>query len=127
MLRLMKERDIVNVVADQIGTPTWAGGLAEAIWKLADKPDFRGIHHWTDAGVASWYDFAVAIQEQALDIGLLEKQKLIVPIATHQYPTPAHRPSYSVLDKASVWESLGTTAPHWRTSLGKMLSELANS
>ncbi|MGI9301943.1 MAG: dTDP-4-dehydrorhamnose reductase [Gammaproteobacteria bacterium] len=124
MLRLMRERDTINVVADQIGTPTWTAGLADAVWKLAAKPDVRGIHHWTDAGVASWYDFAVAIQEQALGRGLLETPKPVTPITTRQYPTPAQRPAYSVLDKTSTWDALDFVAPHWRASLGEMLSEL---
>jgi dTDP-4-dehydrorhamnose reductase len=64
MLRLMREREVVKVVADQVGTPTWGAGLARAIWRIAARPGFSGIHHWTDAGVVSWYDFAVAIQEE---------------------------------------------------------------
>ena len=66
MLRLMRERAEVRVVADQIGTPTWAAGLARAIWELMEVGAPAGIYHWTDLGVASWYDFAVAIQEEAL-------------------------------------------------------------
>ncbi|MBU0728988.1 MAG: dTDP-4-dehydrorhamnose reductase [Proteobacteria bacterium] len=123
MLRLMKERDHVDVVCDQIGTPTWAGGLAEALWKIAQK-NITGIYHWTDAGVASWYDFAVAIQEEALNIGLLEKAVPINPITTKDYPTAAPRPAYSVLDKSSLWKELGAAAPHWRENLRKMLRDL---
>ena len=65
MLRLMSERDDLAVVADQIGTPTWAHGLAEAIWACAAQPQLSGVYHWSDAGVCSWYDFAVAICEEA--------------------------------------------------------------
>jgi dTDP-4-dehydrorhamnose reductase len=120
MLRLMAERDEVRVVADQIGTPTFAGGLAEALWAL-DAAGATGLHHWTDSGAASWYDFAVAIQEEALAIGLLTRQAPVVPIATADYPTPARRPSYSVLDKSSAVALVGAPAPHWRVRLREML------
>ncbi|MBX9816039.1 MAG: dTDP-4-dehydrorhamnose reductase [Sphingomonas sp.] len=122
MLRLMAERDEVRVVADQIGTPTFATGLAEALWALAAR-GARGIHHYTDSGCASWYDFAVAIQEEALACGRLARAVPIVPIATADYPTPAARPSYSVLDKRATVALLGV-APHWRAQLRKMFEEL---
>ncbi len=123
MLRLLTEREEVRVVADQVGTPTWAHGLAGAVWQIAGRT-MPGIHHWTDAGVASWYDFAVAIQEEALGLGLLERAIPIVPITTADYPTPARRPSYSVLDKSATWMLLGGPAPHWRVQLRRMLKEL---
>ncbi|MBN8831693.1 MAG: dTDP-4-dehydrorhamnose reductase [Sphingomonadales bacterium] len=120
MLRLMAERDEVRVVADQIGTPTFAGGLAAALWAL-DAAGATGIHHWTDSGAASWYDFAVAIQEEALAISLLSRQAPVIPIATADYPTPARRPAYSVLDKSSAVALVGGPAPHWRVRLREML------
>jgi len=123
MLRLMAERDEVRVVADQIGTPTFAGSLAQALWALA-AAEARGTHHWTDSGAASWYDFAVAIQEEALALGLLGRQVPVIPIATSDYPTPARRPSYSVLDKGSAIAILGRAAPHWRVNLRHMLGEI---
>ena len=123
MLRLMAERPEVRVVADQIGTPTYAPGLAAALWTLAGK-GVTGIHHYTDAGAASWYDFAVAIQEEALAAGLLAHAVPVIPIATADFPTPAKRPSYSVLDKASTFAALGGPTPHWRTQLRTMLSEI---
>lgn len=126
MLRLMAERPEVRVVADQIGTPTYAPDLAKALWTLAGK-GVTGIHHYTDAGAASWYDFAVAIQEEALAIGLLEKAVPVLPIATTDYPTPARRPHYSVLDKTSAYAALGGPAPHWRSNLRVMLQEIARS
>lgn len=122
MLRLMAERDQVRVVADQIGTPTHATGLAEAIWSLSAR-DARGIFHHTDSGAASWYDFAVAIQEEALARGLLTREIPVEPIATADYPTPAMRPAYSVLDKSATAALIGT-APHWRTRLRRMIEEL---
>lgn len=120
MLRLMAERDEVRVVADQIGTPTYATGLARALWAL-DAAGATGIHHWTDSGAASWYDFAVAIQEEALGLGLLARAVPVVPIATSAYPTPARRPSYSVLDKSAAVALVGGPAPHWRVHLREML------
>jgi dTDP-4-dehydrorhamnose reductase len=124
MLRLMRERDRLGVVADQVGTPTWAGGLAQAVWLLAGHAALTGIFHWTDAGVASWYDFAVAIQEEAMQLGLLHKEIILSPIRTEDYPTPARRPPFSVLDKTSTWQALKYSAPHWRVNLRKMLKEL---
>lgn len=124
MLRLMGERPEVRVVADQIGTPTYAPGLARALWTLADR-GVTGIHHYTDAGAASWYDFAVAIQEEALAAGLLSGAVPVIPIATADFPTPARRPSYSVLDKASTFAALGGPTPHWRDHLRRMIAAIA--
>ena len=123
MLRLMAERPEVRVVADQIGSPTYAPRLAAALWALAAK-GAAGMHHYTDAGVASWYDFAVAIQEEALASGLLERAVPVIPIATSDFPTPAMRPSYSVLDKTATYAVLGGPAPHWRTNLRTMIREI---
>lgn len=126
MLRLMRERDSLSVVADQIGTPTHAPSLARALWTLAATGSVQGIHHYTDAGVASWYDFAVAIEEEARVLGLLDHPVRIVPISTRDYPTPAPRPAYSVLDKSATWALLGGPAPHWRSNLRANLLELKN-
>ena len=121
MLRLMAERDHLGVVADQVGTPTAASTLARALWQVAARR-ISGIHHATDAGVASWYDFAVAIMEEAVDLGLLERAIPITPLTTAEYPTPARRPAYSVLDKSTLWREIGP-APHWRASLRRVLAE----
>ena len=123
MLRLLRERATVGVVADQVGTPTWARSLAGALWKAAARPELHGILHFTDAGVASWYDFAVAVQEEALALGLVPAAT-VAPINTAQYPTAARRPAYSVLDKLPSWALLGETPPHWRVNLRRMLQEL---
>ena len=124
MLRLMREKPEVRVVADQIGSPTWATGIAHAIWGLIDASAPRGIYHWTDLGVATWYDFAVAIQDEALTRGLLSHAISIVPIATAQYPTPAARPAFSVLDTGSTRGIVKFPAQHWRHQLRVMLDEL---
>ena len=126
MLRLMGERGAVRVVADQVGTPTAARPLAEALWQIAARPEIRGIHHWTDAGVASWYDFAVAIAEEGGALGLLPPTVTVTPIATEDYPTPARRPPYSVLDKRSL-ASLGLAPRHWRVRLREVMGELAHA
>ena len=124
MLQLMRQRAEITVVADQVGTPTWARNLAKAIYRMAALPVASGIYHWTDAGVASWYDFAVAIKEEAVGLNILQNTTTIKPIRTEDYPTAARRPPYSVLDKTATWQTLGYTATHWRTSLRQMLADL---
>ena len=124
MLRLMSERAELGVVVDQVGTPTWARGLAQAIWAASERAELSGIYHWSDAGVCSWYDFAVAIYEEASNIGLLSTQTIIRPILAAQYPIPAARPPYSVLDKRQSWQDFQLEAVHWRVQLRSMLEEL---
>lgn len=124
MLRLMAERDRLGVISDQIGTPTHAKGLAEAIWAFIGKGVPEGIYHWSDDGVASWYDFAIAIMEEGIAAGLLKKMIDIQPIPTSHYPTPAQRPRYSVLDKTATWSQLALEPVHWRAALRRMLREI---
>jgi dTDP-4-dehydrorhamnose reductase len=124
MLRLMAQRDQLGIVMDQIGSPSWARGLANITWKMVTQKRY-GIYHWTDAGVASWYDFAVAIQEEAIHLKLLEKPITIRPISTSDYPLPAKRPYFSVLDKSDTWSRIDITPSHWREALRSMLKELA--
>lgn len=127
MLRLMGERDEIGVVADQVGTPTWARGLAELCWKAAVQPELSGIYHWSDAGVASWYDFAVAVAEEGAALGLLDGRCRVRPIATADYRTPAARPAFSVLDKSATWRDLEVTPVHWRVQLRAMMQELLHA
>ncbi|MEH6593873.1 MAG: dTDP-4-dehydrorhamnose reductase [Halioglobus sp.] len=124
MLRLMAEREELSVVVDQVGTPTWANGLAKAIWAASDLRGLNGIYHWSDAGVCSWYDFAVAISEEASAMGLLARGAKVLPIPGSSYPTPATRPEFSVLDKASSWQDFQLEGVHWRTQLRLMLQDL---
>jgi dTDP-4-dehydrorhamnose reductase len=124
MLRLMSEKPQLSVISDQVGTPTWAKGLAECIWAMSVKPELKGMYHWSDAGAASWYDFAVAIQDLGLEMGLLEREIPISPIPTSAYPTPAKRPAYSVLDKSKTFEDLELSPKHWRHQLKSMMLEL---
>lgn len=123
MLRVMRANGAVRVVADQVGTPTAARSLAEALWRIAANPGIRGVHHWTDAGVASWYDFAVAIAEEGAELGLVPREVTVTPITTSDYPTAARRPSYSVLDKRSL-APYGLSPGHWRKRLRAVMKEI---
>ena len=124
MLRLMATRPELRVVSDQIAAPTWARGLADALWRVVERPQLSGVHHWRDAGVASWYDFAVAIAEEAHALGMLSQAVTVLPIETRDYPTPARRPGFSLLDCTQTWRELDLLPPHWRVNLRKMLIEL---
>ncbi|WP_342668606.1 dTDP-4-dehydrorhamnose reductase [Croceicoccus bisphenolivorans] len=120
MLRLMAEREALDVVSDQVGTPTHTLSLARAIWGLLEI-GASGVWHFTDAGVCSWYDFAVAIHEEALALNILTRDVAIRPIRSEDYPQAARRPAFSVLDKADTWRELGWISNHWRSELRLML------
>lgn len=121
ILRLLAERDELRVVADQIGNPTHARSLAAAIWSLIECRA-HGLLHFTDAGETSRYEFAVAIRDEALAIGLLDRETAIHPITTDEYPTPAERPAYGALDSGGCWALLGGPAKPWRAELRDMLA-----
>jgi dTDP-4-dehydrorhamnose reductase len=127
MLRLHGERDELGVVADQVGTPTAAGNLAAALWSFAARPALAGIYHFSDAGVCSWYDFAQAIGEEAVALGLLKRAARVKPIRSVDYPTPATRPPYSVLDKTTTWTDAAIEPQHWREALRRTLADLKQS
>lgn len=127
MLRTMAARGTVRVVADQFGTPTSADSLAAVLWSLAAAPGVNGTYHWTDAGVATWYDFAVAIAEEAAAMGCLPAQVRVDPISTHEYPTPARRPAFGVLDKSAILAKLPLTMHHWRSRLRTVLREIPHA
>ncbi|WOJ97378.1 dTDP-4-dehydrorhamnose reductase [Congregibacter brevis] len=124
MLRLHDSLDEISVVSDQVGTPTDAYSLANALWAAAGRPELNGIYHWSDAGVCSWYDFALAIGEEAFALGLLQKIAGVNPIRTVDYPTPAARPAYSVLDKTRSWQDFDIPPTHWRSQLRAALLRL---
>lgn len=121
MLALMQSRPQLSVVSDQVGAPTHAAGLAQVLWALAARRA-PGLMHWCDSGVASWYDFAVAIAEEGMRKGLLKSAPAIRAIASADYPTPAARPPYSLLDKRATERLLGRDAPHWRSALRETLA-----
>jgi dTDP-4-dehydrorhamnose reductase len=123
MLRLGKDREEIRVVADQIGSPTWTGDLAGAIVQIIPqiKPEVFGTYQYTNSGVCSWYDFAIAIFEEAEKLGFPLKVQRVVPITTAEYPTPAKRPAFSVLSSVKISAILGTCPPHWRQGLRQML------
>jgi dTDP-4-dehydrorhamnose reductase len=133
MLRLGAERPEVRVVADQVGSPTWAGDLAQALTQLLKlhihrpphTPPSFGTYHFTNSGVTSWYDFALTIFAEARAMGFPLKLERVVPITTADYPTPAQRPAYSVLAGEHLATLLGHPAPHWQQGLRQMLMELA--
>ena len=130
MLNLMKSETDLRIVDDQHGTPTWARSLADAIWCLIDR-EIDGIQHWTDEGSTTWYGFACAIGEIALETGILRSMPKITPIPTSDYPTPASRPAYSVLEKSGTWAALEGTrcmpATDWKENLRNMMLELKNA
>lgn len=121
MLRLMKERDRIGVVNDQWGSPTYAADLAAAILQLiasGDTGEKGGVYHYSNTGIISWYQFAVAIKE------LTGSACTVDPITTDQYPTPARRPKYSVLDTKKIRDTFGIRIPDWKTSLQSCLTLL---
>lgn len=125
MLRVGAERETLNVVYDQVGCPTWSHDIAQAITALIPRLETEtfGTYHFTNSGAISWYDFAVAIFEEAALLHYPLKVKQVNPITSDEYPTPAQRPAYSVLAGKKLATLLNRTAPHWRTSLRKMLGE----
>jgi dTDP-4-dehydrorhamnose reductase len=124
MLALMASRPQLSMVADQVGVPTSASGLAQVLWSMSARRT-PGLWHWSDSGVASWYDFAVAIAEIAVELKLLPAAPAITPITSAEYRCAAARPPYSLLDKRATEKLLGITAPHWRRALRATLEELA--
>jgi dTDP-4-dehydrorhamnose reductase len=121
MLRLMKERESINVVNDQLGSPTYAADLAAAVMQLLDAPvaaTQNPVFNYCNEGVISWYDFATAIKESS------GSNCIVNPIPSAQYPTPAKRPHYSVLDTAKIKDVFHLLIPGWKESLVKCISKL---
>ncbi|MFZ9395836.1 MAG: dTDP-4-dehydrorhamnose reductase [Erythrobacter sp.] len=115
----------VRAATDQLGTPTWVGGLAEALWRLIELRAC-GIHHYRDSGVTSWHEFARSIAEDALTLGLLGAKPRVIPITADDYDALARRPAYSVLDDSITRAQLKIGAAHWRTCLRFVLEDLAS-
>ena len=126
MLRVGAERDELRVVADQVGVPTPAAWIADATTALlAHGIERAGTWSLTATGETSWHGFASAIFEEAVAMGVLEKAPAVLPIPTSDYPTPAQRPAYSVLDIGKLQRDFGITPPHWRDGLRAVLGEIA--
>lgn len=119
MLRLGREKAQLGVVFDQIGTPTYARDLASAIMTIIEKGIIPGVFHFSNEGVISWYDFAKAIHRIA---GITTCQ--VSPLHTEEYPTPACRPHYSVLDKTKIKNTYGIMIPYWEESLGDCMKTM---
>ena len=119
MIRLGKERDSLGVIFDQIGTPTYARDLARAIFAAIRQGVVPGIYHFSNEGVCSWYDFTKAIHRLA---GITTCQ--VKPLHTEEYPTPAKRPHYSVLDKSKIKATFGIEVPYWEESLQECIYQM---
>lgn len=119
MIRLGKEREQLGVIFDQVGTPTYAHDLASVIMTAIDKGIKPGIYHFSNEGVTSWYDFTKSIHRIA---GINTCH--VMPLHTAEYPTPASRPAYSVLDKTKIKEAYSINIPHWEESLAKCIATL---
>ena len=126
MLRLHRERDQLGVVADQVGCPTSTLTLAQACWRtlqIADKSELPAVMHWSDAGAASWYDVAVAVGRIGAELGLIDTPAEVQPITTADYPTPAERPAYSLLDCTGTRAALQLNGQHWQHALRDVLQQ----
>jgi dTDP-4-dehydrorhamnose reductase len=122
MIRLMREKESINVINDQVGSPTYAADLASVIGQIISGPIFvPGIYHYSNEGQISWYNFAVAIRE------LTGSVCQVNPIPASQYPTPAKRPHYSLLDKSLIKRTYGIGIPAWKDSLAICLERLAHN
>ena len=122
MRQLGQDRDCLNVVFDQVGTPTYAADLAQAIVDILPqiKKGMKGLYHFSNEGVCSWYDFALAIMAQS------DLKCQVLPIESKDYPTPAKRPSYSVLNKAKIKHDFGIKINNWAVSLAECVEKLNN-
>jgi dTDP-4-dehydrorhamnose reductase len=127
MLRLHRlksaQNETLNVVADQIGCPTSAWNLACACWSAINHGT-SGIHHFCDAGAASWYDFAIAIGDAGVAAGIIDQSAKVLPITSSEYPTPAKRPGYSLLDCTATRIALELETNHWQKELSKVISKI---
>ena len=127
MLRLMRRGMDLKVVDDQRGSPTWAGGLARALWALAAAPAAPRALHYSDGGVCTWHDFAAEILAQAGRAGEPVGEATVAPCTTAEYPTPAARPTWSPLRWSAAWDGLGVRQRRWREALAEALPHVAAS
>jgi dTDP-4-dehydrorhamnose reductase len=127
VVRLLTNGTPMRVVDDQIGTPTQAASIAEALWRITARQDVRGVLHFTDAGVASWFDVAVTVEETLRAAGRLAKGASVLPARSDEFPRPARRPLFSVLDKHDSWDAIGFVPAHWRQGVITSTMELLNA
>lgn len=124
ILRLLRERDELRVIEDQLGSPTWTSMLARNLTALVGGSNQKyGIYHYADDGVISWHEFATAIRDIGLEIGLVDRYKPILPIPTEAYPLPAPRPKNSAFDKTRVREILHFDLKPWRDNIKRFLTD----
>ena len=126
-VRVLAKGTVMRVVDDQIGTPTRALHLATALWRIVDLPNAERLLHFTDAGVASWYDVATAVLDAMRAEGRAAEGAAVVPVGTEEFPRPAKRPEFSVLDKRASWASIGYLPPHWKEGVAASTRELLPS
>ncbi|MDA1372683.1 MAG: dTDP-4-dehydrorhamnose reductase [Proteobacteria bacterium] len=124
MLRLMQQQEELGVVADQIGSPTSTHTLAAFLLSLLNHKSKPGIYHWTDGASISWYEFAVAIQREYVNQGMLNRKVMINPITTAEYPTAATRPAYSVLDRNKALVEFQLEESSWQEELGQVVTRI---
>ena len=128
MLRLHSEKKELGVVADQVGCPSSTLNLAAACWQTIQRSSegikLPSVLHWSDAGAASWYDVAVAVGELGVELGLIDHSAAVNPITTADYPTPAKRPGYSLLDCSQTRQALERNGQHWRSALRDVLKSI---
>ena len=132
MLRLGQERDALSIVSDQIGGPTSASSIAQALWQIAQQYQSNsscawGTYHFSGAPTCSWYEFAVEIFKQATALQLMERSPILSAIKTSDYPTPAQRPAYSVLGNTKISQHLNITQSDWKSELNLMLRALKDA
>lgn len=132
MLRLGQDRDALSIVSDQVGGPTSARSIAQALWQIAEQFQSSGTcawgtYHFSGTPTCSWYEFAQEIFTQATALKLIEKSPALSPINTTEYPTPAQRPAYSVLDNTKILQQLNIVQSDWKSELQQMLSALKDA
>ena len=126
-VRLLTGGQVMRVVDDQVSTPTRAAHLAQALWALASRNDVRGILHFTDAGVASWYDVAHCVLDTLVECHAAPAGARVQPVSSTEFPRPAMRPAVSLLDKHASWTTLGFVPPHWRVGVAASTRELLHA
>jgi dTDP-4-dehydrorhamnose reductase len=124
MLKLMQSKDVISVVADQWGAPTWTKDLSRCITEIIKKESYAyGVYHASGEGKTNWYEFALAIQEKAIVEGMLDKKISVKPLTTEEYPVKAIRPKHSLLNKNKLKNEIGFIFPDWEDSLNLFLQD----